>query len=267
MNTFILSKKFLMFISIFILSACKTGEVTGNNTPVIQASYSFQELSFSNIDLSPGVNTGVIEIKKSNGLIVDVEYTIFVPQHIEGEKVPLVFGLHGRGQSSLHLVSQYLTPALGDLGGIIFGFDAPEDSDWLDSSSVSMVKEIIDMSIENWPIDEDKIVLTGYSMGGTGTWNIMTKYPNIFAAAIPVASTPQPWVEVPSNKVPLYVIHPENDDYFLLSDIEVAVKDLIDRNALIEFRVIPDTAHEEIYASIPYLYETIDWLNTVIWPE
>jgi len=256
---------FLLFVLI-LTSACNTGEVSGGGTPSVGNNYSFDESSFNDIDLTPGLNTGTIKIMKFDTSI-SVNYSIFVPEHIGEDKVPLVFGLHGRGQSSGHLVTHYLTPALGDLRGIIFGFDAPENSDWLDGSSVAMVKKIIDMSIENWPIDQKKIVLTGYSMGGTGTWNIMTKYPSLFAAAIPVASTPQPWVKTPSSKIPLYVIHGDRDDYFLLSDIEIAVADLRARNAQVEFVVIPNTTHQEISKTIPYLYETIDWLQTTVWPE
>jgi len=256
---------FLIFIS-FLTSACNSGEVSGNETPVIGDGYIFDEASFSNIDLTPGLNTGTINIIKFKKTI-SVNYSIFVPEHIGNDNVPLVVGLHGRGQPSSHLINYYLTPALGDLRGIIFGFDAPENSDWLDASSVSMVKKVIDMAIENWPIDQNKIVLTGYSMGGTGTWNIITKYPKLFAAAIPVASTPQPWVETPTAQIPLYVIHGQKDDYFFLSDIESAVAELRTRNAQIEFVVIPDTAHEEISKTIPYLYETIDWLQTTVWPQ
>jgi predicted peptidase len=261
-----LKLKAFLISMLFLIPACKTGEVSGGGTPAVGNNYTFEESSFSNIELTPGINFGTITIVKLNTPI-SVNYSIFVPEHIGNEKVPLVFGLHGRGQSSRHLVSQYLTPALGDLRGIIFGFDAPENSDWLDGPSVAMVKKIIDMSIENWPIDKNKIVLTGYSMGGTGTWNIITKYPDLFAAAIPVASTPQPWVKVPSAKTPLYVIHGQRDDYFLLTDIEIAVAELRERNAQIEFVVIPNIVHQEMDKTIPYLYETIDWLQTTIWPE
>jgi predicted peptidase len=249
-----------------LISGCNTGEVSGGGTPVAQNTYTFDESSFFDIDLTPGINTGTVTVMKFNEPI-SVNYSIFVPEHIGNEKVPLVFGLHGRGQSSGHLINYYLTPALGDLGGIIFGFDAPEDSDWLDAPSISMVKKIIDMSIENWPIDRDRLVLTGYSMGGTGTWKIMTKYPGLFAAAIPVASTPQPWVKVPTTKIPLYVIHGQRDDYFLLTDIEIAVAELRERGAQVEFVVIPDVVHQEMSKTIPYLYETIDWLQTTVWPE
>jgi predicted peptidase len=251
---------------LFLISACKTGEISGGGGVVAQNTYAFDQSSFFDIDLTPGINSGTITVVKFNEPI-SVNYTIFVPEHIGTDTVPLVFGLHGRGQPSSHLVGSYLTPALGDLRGIIFGFDAPENSDWLDAPSVRMVKKIIDLAIENWPIDKNKIVLTGYSMGGTGTWNIMTKYPDLFAAAIPVASTPQPWVKVPSAKVPLYVIHGQYDDFFLLRDIETAVAELRERNAKVELVVIPDTTHQEISKTLPYLYETIDWLQTTVWPE
>ena len=39
-------------------------------------------------------------------------------------------------------------------------------------------------------IDKAKVVVTGYSMGGAGTWHFAEKYPERFSAAIPVAGRP-----------------------------------------------------------------------------
>jgi len=82
-----------------------------------------------------------------------------------------------------------------------------------------------------------------------------------------MASTPQPWVELDkvSTRIPLYVIHNELDTVFTLADIETAVKSLEDRGANIKLVVIPQLQHENIFQTMPFLYETIDWLNTEVW--
>ena len=43
------------------------------------------------------------------------------------------------------------------------------------------------MACASW-IDEDRVYLTGYSMGGMGTWEIAARRPDLFAAVAPVAS-------------------------------------------------------------------------------
>jgi predicted peptidase len=38
------------------------------------------------------------------------------------------------------------------------------------------------------PIDKKRIYITGYSMGGEGAIDFLTRSPNLFAAAIPICS-------------------------------------------------------------------------------
>lgn len=40
---------------------------------------------------------------------------------------------------------------------------------------------------QRWPIDPDRVVLLGYSMGGYGTWNVGLRYPDRFAGIVPIA--------------------------------------------------------------------------------
>jgi predicted esterase len=40
---------------------------------------------------------------------------------------------------------------------------------------------------KKYAIDENRVILTGYSMGGFGTWNIGLRYPDRFAAIVPFA--------------------------------------------------------------------------------
>jgi predicted peptidase len=46
--------------------------------------------------------------------------------------------------------------------------------------------ELLNMIEENYPIDPDRIYITGISMGGFAAWEALIRYPQRFAAAIPV---------------------------------------------------------------------------------
>lgn len=48
------------------------------------------------------------------------------------------------------------------------------------------VKEYLDQLIEEGVADPDRIYLSGYSLGGFGTWDAIQRWPNYFAAAIPL---------------------------------------------------------------------------------
>jgi hypothetical protein len=47
--------------------------------------------------------------------------------------------------------------------------------------------EILDLALERYPIDENRVILTGHSMGGHGTWHIGTTHADRFAAIVPSA--------------------------------------------------------------------------------
>ncbi len=50
----------------------------------------------------------------------------------------------------------------------------------------SLVVELIDYLLRNLPVDPDRVYLTGNSMGGIGTWQVASHYPERFAAIVPL---------------------------------------------------------------------------------
>jgi predicted peptidase len=49
------------------------------------------------------------------------------------------------------------------------------------------LKSAIDGLIAEGKVDSDRVYITGSSMGGGGTWNFIQRYPEYFAAAVPIA--------------------------------------------------------------------------------
>ncbi len=56
------------------------------------------------------------------------------------------------------------------------------------NANTETAKEIIDQLVIKYNIDEERIYGTGVAEGGYGIWNLATKYPNLFAAIVPVSS-------------------------------------------------------------------------------
>jgi predicted peptidase len=54
------------------------------------------------------------------------------------------------------------------------------------SKPMELLVELIRQSIKNLPVDTNRIYITGLSMGGFGTYDAIERYPNLFAAAVPV---------------------------------------------------------------------------------
>lgn len=58
---------------------------------------------------------------------------------------------------------------------------------WWTYRSDGLVMAIVDQLSERYPIDRNRIVLSGMSMGGWGTWNLGMRFPDRFSAIIPFA--------------------------------------------------------------------------------
>ncbi len=46
--------------------------------------------------------------------------------------------------------------------------------------------ELIKQTVKKMPVDTNRIYITGLSMGGFGTFDAIERYPDLFAAAVPV---------------------------------------------------------------------------------
>lgn len=136
------------------------------------------------------------------------------PERIEeNKKYPLVIFLHGAGERGADNTSQLRHGALMFTNPVnrknhpcfaVFP-QCPSDLYWptpkrpdsfkeespfpLDaeiSKPLALTKELLDKIIKTHPIDESRIYIIGLSMGGMGTFDMVCRFPNLFAAAIPI---------------------------------------------------------------------------------
>lgn len=136
------------------------------------------------------------------------------PQKMEnGKKYPLVLFLHGAGERGSDNVSQLRHGAMMFTNPVnresypcfaIFP-QCPADLYWPTPSRpasfnggtpfpanakisvpLASTKELLDKMLENYPVDKDRIYIIGLSMGGMGTFDMVCRFPDFFAAAIPI---------------------------------------------------------------------------------
>ncbi|MGH9705110.1 MAG: prolyl oligopeptidase family serine peptidase [Candidatus Acidiferrales bacterium] len=74
-----------------------------------------------------------------------------------------------------------------------------------------MALEIVDALCREFAIDEKRIYVTGQSMGGAGTWNVITNRPNFFAAAVPCCGSISFDDGTGSISTPLWNFHGDSD--------------------------------------------------------
>ncbi|MGL4422458.1 MAG: hypothetical protein ACRCZF_17455, partial [Gemmataceae bacterium] len=138
-----------------------------------------------------------------------INYTILIPSDYDGKtKVPLVLALHygysgvkpkpytGRG------MIEAFRPGLVGLNAIIVAPDVMS-GDWTDIQNEQAAVWLTKSVIKTYTIDEKKVVITGFSLGGEGTWFIGSRHQDLFTGAIPVAA-PVAGAKT-SWKIPVYV--------------------------------------------------------------
>ena len=125
----------------------------------------------------------------SNGLTIT--YNLYLPdygQEVEG--LPTIMYMHGGGSnnsiSSLnsHGLSKYVNSKDVTPEGIVI---IPFIKDFTDSRNLQALKELTDNVVANNNGDKNKISVSGHSYGAITTYRLVKKYPNYYAAAIPIS--------------------------------------------------------------------------------
>lgn len=127
-----------------------------------------------------------------NGKAFKFEYLLFLPEKYKKsetskEKFPLILFLHGsgaRGNNASELRQHHLPVVFEDKAGfpaIVVSPQCPNTNSW-DKEMLDKLDELLKDVTSKYRVDKDRIYLTGLSLGGFGTWNMLRKYPEWFAA-------------------------------------------------------------------------------------
>lgn len=126
----------------------------------------------------------------------------------------LVVYLHGGSSKGNDNEKQLLEPGTDSIARYLetHGINAiflipqcPTDKSWGGPMN-TMLKAMIDRYASEGVADANSIYIFGGSMGGTGTWGMLSAYPNFFAAAMPVAANPSKTVVENVATTPAYTV-------------------------------------------------------------
>ena len=104
---------------------------------------------------------------------------------------PVILFLHGAGERGKNLdrVKVHGPPKLiqkvDELrNAVVISPQCPGESWWIARTLMQLLREVID-GLEG-SVDMNRVYVTGLSMGGYGSWDLISKYPDFFAAAAPI---------------------------------------------------------------------------------
>ena len=79
------------------------------------------------------------------------------------------------------------------------------------TEEIQLAKKAVEKTAEDYNVDASRIYVTGISMGGYGTWNIITHYSDYFAAAMPICGAGDPSKAEYLMNMPIWCFHGDED--------------------------------------------------------
>ena len=183
-----------------------------------------------------------------------LNYLLFMPANtaaMEQGKYPLILSLHGIGErgNDLQQLKRDGLPRRLD-GNTTFPFivispQCPVSTEWYYDRTDTLLIKLLDQVIAKYPIDAKRIYLTGYSMGGIGTWDLALRHTDRFAALLPIASRAEgSWNICVLKAVPVWAFHGGKDDVVDVLKAETLVKALRDCGGNVQITIYPEAGHD-----------------------
>lgn len=216
------------------------------------------------------------------GYGISMPYRLYIPEDYDPTKqYPVIIFLHGVGERGNDNVAQFkhgieqIFHADSPVYQCIFiAPQCPADLKWVNvpawtNYSVEEVEEspallavlaILESVKASFHVDADRVYVTGLSMGGFGTWDLLVRHSELFAAGIPICGGADPSQAERLANMPIYTFHGLKDNIVPCENTEEMVQALWDLgNTELVYIPYPEGTHG-IWADA---YETeglFEWL-------
>jgi predicted peptidase len=199
---------------------------------------------------------------------LQLQYLLYLPEaYVDSTNTwPLLLFLHGAGErgNDLNKVKVHGPPKLVGQGSNHFPFviaspQCPAEDWWTSDLQVATLDALLDDIVDSYRIDEDRVYVTGLSMGGFGTWHLACEYPERFAAIAPVCGGGEPGLAPRIAHLPVWAFHGGKDTVVPPEQSQAMVAALKDAGGEPTLTIYPEAGHDSWTATYanPALYE---WL-------
>ena len=222
-----------------------------------------------------GILFCVAEGKSENNLVFEAEKIVSagieMPYRVAhtngmGNQV-LVIYLHGgssRGndndtqmkEAGIDSIANYLD--FKQLNAVYLVPQCPSDKSW-GGPMLGVLKALIDRYARSESLEDTDIYIFGGSMGGTGTWSMLSAYPRLFTAAMPVAGNPSKCDASNVATTPVYTVMGTSDRIMSVETASDFINELNARGAITRFDIEEGWTHE-VTCIQSYTTERLDWI-------
>jgi predicted peptidase len=197
-------------------------------------------------------------------------YRLYIPGPVVG-KIPLIVWLHstdGRGSDDVRQLGpevELLVSARVQAAGPAFVLapQCPEGDKWAnrdatfplrpydlaaspESDAARATVALVQSLVAQHPIDPSRIYLMGFSMGGSGTWDMLMRHPGLFAAGVPIAGVADVSRADLLATTPVWSFHGELDETSPVRNGRTMFEALRARGAPARFTELAGVAHGSV---------------------
>ncbi len=156
-----------------------------------------------------------LPLRRKLGLVRH-KYLAFTPAGYDADKDkkwPLMLFLHGAGErsDSVESVKKNGPPKIvqtrKDFPFVLVAPVCPRNEWW---KPVELA-DLLDEAMAKYRVDPDRVYVTGLSMGGYGTWEMLAACPERIAAAAPICGGGDPADAARMKDVPIWIFHGDKD--------------------------------------------------------
>jgi poly(3-hydroxybutyrate) depolymerase len=184
-------------------------------------------------------------------------------------KLPAILFLHGIGESGNDLNVLRRNGFPRNLEGdqqfpfIFIMPQCPSSTEWYytNADNVTAMRTFLDDIIARFPVDTNRIYVTGLSMGGIGSWYFAIKLPTRFAALVPVSFRGDGWSPSPARDIPVWAFHGAKDGVIPFAKAQSLVDEFTASGGSIRFTVYPNGSHDGSTWTVTYNNADVyDWM-------
>ena len=207
-------------------------------------------------------------VHKKPGYAYPLPYRLFIPDGYDRTKrYPLILYLHGsspRGTDNVRQLAdvvRLVSPTIQSIEpSFVLAPQCPKGEQWVngarsapytnyvqanvpETDAEKQTFEIVSDVVAEYNIDKARIYITGFSMGGSGTWDYITRHPGVFAAAMPISGVNDPSRAAAIAALPIWAFHGALDDVCPAGNTRAMVAALRKLGSPIKYTEVPNTGH------------------------
>jgi predicted peptidase len=178
---------------------------------------------------------------------IELPYRMIVPKH--PGPWPLLVFLHGVGERGTDNEAQLKngvgefcsSPAIADGHCLVVVPQCPPPHRWVEvdwalpahkipatpSAPMAALMELIGGLPQEFPLDKQRYYLMGLSMGGFGTWDLLARHPDWFAAAVPICGGADLSTAPSLTGIPLWAFHGGRDNVVSVTRSRTMIEALV----------------------------------------